>query len=75
MFKDKLKELRKSSKLSQSELAHKFNLTQRAYSRLERGETAATEEIILIAANFFNVSTDYLLDRTDIKNIYLYLKK
>ncbi|XTR39276.1 helix-turn-helix domain-containing protein (plasmid) [Paraclostridium tenue] len=75
MFKDRLKELRKKNKLSQTELAKVFNITQTALSRLETGETVATEEIIIKSAEFFNVSTDYLLCRTDIKNIYNFLKE
>lgn len=75
MFNKKLKELRKKNKLTQVELAKIFNITQRSLSRLESGETAATEDIINKTADFFGVSTDYLLGRTKIKNIYIYLKK
>lgn len=75
MFKYRLKELRKKHKLSQSELAKTFNITQTAISRLETGETSATEDIINKAADYFGVTTDYLLGRTNIKNIYHYVKK
>ncbi|WP_122639870.1 helix-turn-helix domain-containing protein [Romboutsia sp. Marseille-P6047] len=75
MFNKRLKELRKKHKLTQVELAKVFNITQRALSRLENGETAATEDIINKTADYFGVSSDYLLGRTNIKNIYLYLKK
>ena len=75
MFKYRLKELRKKHKLSQSELAKTFNITQTAISRLETGETSATEDIINKAADYFGVTTDYLLGRTNIKSIYNYIKK
>lgn len=75
MFKTRLRELRKMHKLSQSELASFFNITQTALSRLETGEVAPTEEIINKSADFFGVSADYLLGRTNIKNIYQYIKK
>lgn len=75
MFNIRLKELRKKYNLSQVELAKKFNITQRSLSRLEKGETAPTEYIINRAADVFNVSADYLLGRTNIKNIYKFLKK
>lgn len=75
MFKKRLRELRKKHKLNQSELALIFNITQTAVSRLETGEVAPTEEIINKTADYFGVSTDYLLGRTNIKNIYIYLKK
>lgn len=74
MFNKKLKELRLKRNLSQKELATKLNITQTALSRLESGTTTAHEEIIIKVADFFDVSTDYLLGRTDIKNIYKFIK-
>lgn len=74
MFNKKLKELRLKRNLSQKELAKKLNITQTALSRLESGTTTAHEEIIVKVADFFDVSTDYLLGRTEIKNIYKFIK-
>ena len=75
MFKDRLRTLRRSRNLSQENLAKIFNITQRSLSRLETGESAPTEDIINKAADFFGVSSDYMLGRTNIKNIYNYIKK
>lgn len=74
MFNEKLKELRLKHKLSQKDLAIKLNITQTALSRLECGTTTAHEDIINKVADLFDVSTDYLLGRTEIKNIYKFLK-
>ena len=74
MFNEKLKELRLKHKLSQKDLAIKLNITQTALSRLECGTTTAHEDIINQVADLFDVSTDYLLGRTEIKNIYKFLK-
>lgn len=74
MFGERLKELRKKNRYTQKELAKILNITQTALSRLESGTTSANEDIIIKVADLFNVSADYLLGRTDIKNIYKYLK-
>lgn len=74
MFNKRLRELRIKNKFSQKELAKKLNITQTALSRLENGTTAAHEEIIVKVADLFDVSTDYLLGRTEIKNVYKFIK-
>ncbi len=75
MFKYRLIELRKSNNLSQTELGKILSMTQRSISRFETGETFPDERTLNLIADYFKVSVDYLLARTDIKNIYLYLKK
>ncbi|GAA5361122.1 helix-turn-helix transcriptional regulator [Streptococcus uberis] len=68
MLNERLKELRKSFKLTQVEMAKKLNISQPAYGDWERGKFEPSPEKLKILANFFNVSTDYLLGNTDIKN-------
>lgn len=74
MFIIKLKELRIKNKLTQKELAKRLNITQTALSRLENGTTTAHEDIIVKVADIFDVSTDYLLGRTEIKNVYHFIR-
>ena len=74
MFSIKLKELRIKNKLTQKELAKRLNITQTALSRLENGTTTAHEDIIVKVADIFDVSTDYLLGRTEIKNVYHFIR-
>ncbi|MXQ49650.1 helix-turn-helix domain-containing protein [Streptococcus pneumoniae] len=68
MLNERLKELRKSFKLTQVEMAKKLNISQPAYGDWERGKFEPSPEKLKILANFFNVSTDYLLGNTDQKN-------
>lgn len=75
MFKHRLIELRKSRNLSQTELGKILSMTQRSISRFETGETFPDERTLNLIADYFNVSVDYLLARTNIKNIYTFLKK
>ncbi|WP_207733598.1 helix-turn-helix domain-containing protein [Romboutsia sp. 1001285H_161024_C4] len=73
MFKDRLVALRKEKNLSQSQLGEILSITQRSLSRLETGETFPDEQLLNDIADFFNVSVDYLMDRTNIKDIYNWL--
>lgn len=61
----RLLELRKSRKLTQSELAHKLDLTQQAYARYENCQRQPDFDTLIRIANYFNVSIDYLLGRTE----------
>ena len=61
----RLKELRTSRKISQVQLAMDLNLTQNSISRYENGEREADYDTLVAIADYFNVSVDYLLGRTD----------
>lgn len=61
----RLKELRKDRKISQVKLAMDLNLTQNSISRYETGEREADYDTLVAIADYFNVSVDYLLGRTD----------
>lgn len=62
---NKIRELRKQEKLSQSELATKFNTTVSNISGWELGKWQPDNETLLKLADFFGVSVDYLLGRDD----------
>lgn len=64
-FKDRLKELRIESGLSQMALANKLNLSQSAIAKWELGKTEPTSSAIIAVAKFFNETTDYLLGVED----------
>ncbi len=68
MFRERLKSLRKEANLTQKELARKLNISQPQYARTESGGRNPSTKTIEKFALFFNVSTDYLLGNTDIKN-------
>ena len=61
----RLRKLRNSKKLSQPELAEKFGLTKYQVSRYENGESNPDPDVISKFAEYFEVTTDYLLGRTD----------
>lgn len=64
-MKFRLKELRKSKKISQLKLACDLNMNQNSISRYENGEREADYETLIKIADYFNVSLDYLLGRTE----------
>ena len=61
----RLKELRKKRKISQLKLALDLNLNQNAISRYENMERQADYETLIALDDYFNVSLDYLLGRTE----------
>ena len=61
----RLKELRKLRKMTQQRLAIELNMNQNTISRYESGEREADYQTLIRFADFFNVSIDYLLERTD----------
>lgn len=61
----RLRELRKKKNISQVHLAMKLDMTQNSISRYESGAREADYRTLIAFADFFNVSLDYLLGRTD----------
>lgn len=69
MFADALKELRTKADLYQNDIAETLNVTQQTVAKWESGKAMPSVEMICTIANYFHVSTDYLLGLTDYKNI------
>ena len=61
----RLKELRKSRGISQLKLAIDLNMNQNSISRYETGEREADYATLILFADYFDVSADSLLGRTD----------
>lgn len=61
----RLKELRKSRNLSQIRLSIDLNINQNTISRYENGIRQADYKTLILFADYFDVSLDYLLGRTD----------
>lgn len=61
----RLKELRQKRHISQVKLAMDLNMNQNSISRYETGEREADYETLIAFADYFGVSVDYLLGRTD----------
>ena len=64
-----LLELRKQAKLTQMELAEKFNYSDKSISKWEAGDSMPSIEILNNLAKFYNVTLDYLVteDHSDFK--------
>lgn len=62
----RLKELREKSGISQLKLAMDLNMNQNSISRYENGVREADYATLIKFADYFNVSIDYLLERTGI---------
>lgn len=60
----RLKELRKAKGMSQVRLAMELNTTQNTISRYENGEREPGIKELIAIADYFNISVDYLLERT-----------
>ena len=60
-----IKQLRKQHKISQIKLAMDLNINQNSISRYENEERQADYNMLIIIADYFDVSVDYLLGRTD----------
>ncbi|MCM1365114.1 MAG: helix-turn-helix domain-containing protein [Faecalibacterium sp.] len=61
----RLKEIRKSRHITQLKLAMDLNISQNTVSRYETGEREADYAMLIRLADYFSVSIDYLLERTD----------
>ena len=65
VFSERIKELRLERDLSQMQLAKACNISQSAIAKWELGKTEPTASAIIVLAEFFNESADYLLGLTD----------
>ena len=61
----RLKYLRKQKNVSQLKLAMDLNMNQNSISRYESGQRQADYNTLIAFADYFDVSIDYLLERTD----------
>lgn len=61
----RLKELRKTRKISQTKLVMDLNMSQNNISRYETERRQADYETLIAFGDYFNVSVDFLLGRTD----------
>lgn len=68
MFAERLKELRDKNKMSQVELSKILNVAKQTVSNWENGNRTPDNEMLIRIANYFDVSVDYLIGRTDCPN-------
>lgn len=64
-FSERLKELRQQHKLTQKALGELTDLSERGIQDLEYGKRKPGHDSLVKLADYFNVSIDYLVGRTD----------
>ena len=75
MHFQRLKDLREDSDMTQTKVAELLHTSQTVYSRYERGFQTIPVEHLLILADFYGVSVDYILGRTNVKEVSRQTKK
>jgi len=71
IFAERLTDLRKQKSITMKELATTINITKAAVGNLENEYRSPSLDTIVALADFFNVSIDYLVGRTNNPNINL----
>ncbi len=61
----RIRDLREDRDLNQTEVAKILGMSQTGYSKYETGENDIPTDILIKLADFYDVSVDYLLNRTD----------
>lgn len=66
----RIRDLREDQDLNQEVLARLLNCTQACYSNYETGRRDVPAEALDILADFYHVSVDYIMGRTNVKTPY-----
>lgn len=74
-FNARLKSIRKASNATQKQVAIAINTSEQNYQRYERGTQQPTLPTLVALADYFNVSIDYLVGRSDTPNADEGIKK
>ncbi len=69
MHYKRIRDLREDKDLTQQKMGEILSCSQRVYSNYERGELDIPTEILIKLADFHNVSVDYILNRTNKKDL------
>ena len=69
IFNDRLKELRSERGLTQDKVAKSIDMPVRTYQRLERDGAKTHYDTLIKIADFYDVSVDWLMGRTDVRGV------
>jgi len=61
----RIRDLREDRDLSQKQVAQMLGMSQTGYSKYETGENDIPTAVLIKLADFYQTTTDYLLNRTD----------
>ena len=70
MYLKRLKDLRTDHDLTQENLANILKCQREVYRRYESGTRSLPIDYLVTIAKYYNTSTDYLLELTDVKKPY-----
>ena len=65
LFSERLKELRADRNLTQKQVAEGVDMSQMAYQKYEYGTREPAYQKLIALADYFDVSLDYLVGRSD----------
>lgn len=66
---ENLRAIREDNDIKQKDIAKYLNVSQNTYSQYETGVISLTAEVLIKLADYYNVSVDFLLDRTKNPNV------
>lgn len=69
MIYRRIRDLREDADITQEKLSQYLNISQRSYSHFENGTRGIPTDILIHIADYYNVSVDFLLERTNKKEI------
>lgn len=61
----RIRDLREDADLTQKQVGEAINVPQRTYAYYESGQRMVPPQVLCAMADFYNVSVDYILGRTD----------
>lgn len=67
VFFEHLRKLRHDNGSTQKQVAEFLKITERSYQKLEAGAAKPSYDSLIALADFFDVSLDYLVGRSDVK--------
>ncbi|GHU60590.1 hypothetical protein AGMMS49975_29680 [Clostridia bacterium] len=70
IFRERIKGLRIDKKISQNDLANALEISPRNYQKIEYGEINTSAKNLIALADYFGVSLDYLVGRSDEPTIH-----
>lgn len=69
-YRERLRNLREDSDLTQSELGKLLNKSQQGYNHIEAGRAELKIDDLIKLCKFYNLSADYIIGLTDQKSSY-----
>ena len=66
---ERIRNLREDKDLTQAEMGNLLNISQRSYAHYESGTRNIPIDVLIDIADIFEVSLDYITERSDVRNI------